>query len=484
MNSHFDVQFWSIRKRANRRKPWEVRWRVGDRPQSRSFTTRAHADTYRSNLIKAARAGEEFSPVTGEPVKWGRAQASFYALARELVADKWPGTASNTRKQLAESLAVCVLAALDPRKANRNRPDGRLLRRALKQYAFVRSSWGAEPDDVRDALTWIENASLPVSALEDAQTLDRVLSGMAVAVNGKPYGDNSVRHHRTALYMACGLAVVREMLDANPLDRLRGRRKGKPIDRAVDPRTVPTQDQHRRIMAAVPDAHRYGPRLAALYETIYYAGCRPAEVIGLREADATLPATGWGQLILSGGVTDLGGDGQRFNDDGQRHEQRELKHRGAGSVRIVPIPPYLVRVLLLHMTRFPAAPDGRLFYLDDYAPVDGPTYRRVWKNARKAALTSAELACKLAQRVYDLRHGNASLLLGLRVPPGEVARRLGHSIEMLFRVYAHWLTDQVDYANDLIDTALTNLPLPELPQVNDTPGDGPDTGQTDLPDAA
>lgn len=80
-------------------------------------------------------------------------------------------------------------------------------------------------------------------------------------------------------------------------------------------------------------------------------------------------------------------------------------------MRLVPIPPYLVRVLCNHKTAFPPAPDGRLFYLDDHAPVSGPVYRKVWKRARAAALTSEEHASKLAQRVYDLRHGNASLLL-------------------------------------------------------------------------
>lgn len=71
--------------------------------------------------------------------------------------------------------------------------------------------------------------------------------------------------------------------------------------------------------------------------------------------------------------------------------------------------------------------------------------------------------------------------LGLRVPPAEVARRLGHSIQILFRTYAHWLTDQVEYANGLIDTALADLPLP---QVNGTSGGGPDTGHHGLPQAA
>lgn len=64
----------------------------------------------------------------------------------------------------------------------------------------------------------------------------------------------------------------------------------------------------------------------------------------------------------------------------------------------------------------------------------------------------------LVARVYDLRHGCASLLLSIGVSPTEVARRLGHSVQMLFTVYAHWLSDEIDHANKIIEAAVTVLP--------------------------
>ncbi|MER6817681.1 hypothetical protein ABT299_51255, partial [Spirillospora sp. NPDC000708] len=63
-----DIQFWQIRKRANRRKPWEVRWRVDSAQFSRSWLTKALAETHRAALVAAAREGAVFSPETGEPV--------------------------------------------------------------------------------------------------------------------------------------------------------------------------------------------------------------------------------------------------------------------------------------------------------------------------------------------------------------------------------------------------------------------------------
>ena len=66
----FDVRIHTIRRRKNKRRPFEVRWRVAGRDKSRSFITRALADSYRAELVRAARQGLEFDPATGEPLLW------------------------------------------------------------------------------------------------------------------------------------------------------------------------------------------------------------------------------------------------------------------------------------------------------------------------------------------------------------------------------------------------------------------------------
>jgi hypothetical protein len=67
--SSFDVRGFAIRLRPGR-KTFEVRWRVADRARSRSFMTRALADSYRAELVSAARKGLAFAPRTGEPESW------------------------------------------------------------------------------------------------------------------------------------------------------------------------------------------------------------------------------------------------------------------------------------------------------------------------------------------------------------------------------------------------------------------------------
>lgn len=479
MAESFEVQLWAIRNRKGRRKPWEVRWRVGDRPFSRSFTTRALADGYRSRLREATNKGEPFSDSTGEPVSWQKAADTVYMIARETAKAGWDDSSGNTRKSHADGLCQVVLVALDPRKAKRDRPDGKLLRRALKHYAFVPPRWGAEPDDVKAALAWIADASLPAVALDDRETLDRVLTGITVSlVSGKPYARATSGHYRTALYGVCKMAVHRDVLDANPVDRVPRKKKSKGYD-PVDPRTVPTHEQYQRIAAHIRDQKPDGKHLAAFFDMLYYSGCRPSEGIDLKVSDLVLPESGWGMAYLSGASADLGvTEGAIFNDGGERHDTRgQLKAREEGEIRAVPLHPYLVGGLRTHIATYGVAPDGRVFWLAGYARVTGNAYRRVWKAARAAALTEAEQANNVAGRVYDLRHGCASLLLSIGVSPTEVARRLGHSVQMLFTVYAHWLSDEVEHANKLIEAAIVVLPGTAKPQLNGTVRNGPSTGQ-------
>jgi hypothetical protein len=96
--SSFDLRIFAIRRRPGQATV-EVRWRVADRDKSRSFATRALADSYRAELIRAARRGLEFDPATGEPAAWTVSEsvtATWYQHAMAYAEMKWPHLAAHS----------------------------------------------------------------------------------------------------------------------------------------------------------------------------------------------------------------------------------------------------------------------------------------------------------------------------------------------------------------------------------------------------
>ena len=47
----FDVRIYTVRRRKDRRRPYEVRWQAAGRARSKSFNSRALADSYRAELV-------------------------------------------------------------------------------------------------------------------------------------------------------------------------------------------------------------------------------------------------------------------------------------------------------------------------------------------------------------------------------------------------------------------------------------------------
>ncbi|GAA3296266.1 hypothetical protein GCM10020295_25610 [Streptomyces cinereospinus] len=62
-----DVKVWGVRKRNTKKSSYDVRWTVAGNVFSEQFRTKGLADHYRSKLLRAAHAGEEFDTETGLP---------------------------------------------------------------------------------------------------------------------------------------------------------------------------------------------------------------------------------------------------------------------------------------------------------------------------------------------------------------------------------------------------------------------------------
>ncbi len=135
--SSFDVRVFAIRRRAGR-AAFEVRWRVAGRDRSRSFMTRALADSNRAELVRAARKGARFDPATGEPASWtapGPEPVTWYRHAVAYAEMKWPQLAPHSRASLADAGHCHATADPGHRPQATARESARCLVRACLQPA-------------------------------------------------------------------------------------------------------------------------------------------------------------------------------------------------------------------------------------------------------------------------------------------------------------------------------------------------------------
>jgi hypothetical protein len=143
-----------------------------------------------------------------------------------------------------------------------------------------------------------------------------------------------------------------------------------------------------------------------------------------------------------------------WTSDGTSYEQRGLKHRPEGTIRMVPAPPVLVAMLRAHHAVYGIAADGRLFRGTRGGPLSGSLYGRAWQSARALALGPELAASGLARRPYDLRHAALSLWLNAGGDPAQIAARAGNSVAVLLTVYSHCVHGRDDLLNQQISCVL------------------------------
>jgi integrase len=309
-------------------------------------------------------------------------------------------------------------------------------------------------------------ASLPVSALDDPATVRLALGACARTLAGKPAAGSTQRRKRSVFYNALGYAVEQGHLASNPVDRIQWTTPA--VAQSVDRRVVVSPAQARELLAAVRGLSDRGVHLEAFYACLYYAALRPSEAVMLREGDLHLPAKGWGRIVLAASASRAG---RSWTDHGTARQERGLKHRADNETRTIPIPPELVRLLRAHIRRYGTTPDGRVFQTSRGGIIQDSAYGTVWAEARKRALTEAQYRSPLGRRPYDLRHAAVSLWLNSGVPATEVARRAGHGVAVLLKIYAHCIDGQADAANQRITDALGTQDSEPGPDGDEEDGD-------------
>ena len=428
----YDVRIWKTEKyKGSRVTTYKVRWVVAGRPWKEPFRTTALAESFRSQLVTAARKGEAFDVSTGRPVSFGRGQIdgiTWYEFACQYVDMKWPAAAGKYRKSIAEAL-TSVTVALLPQKTG---PEPARLRSALANWAFnTRQRSGSLPDEITTALDWAAAHSPRLVTLSDHAVLRSVLDAMATRLDGGRSAGTVVNRKRAVLSNALSYAVERQLIPSNPIGSIRWKAPKSSVE--VDRRCVPNPDQARALLSAGRVTKRSGRRLYAFFACLYYSGLRPEEAVNLREHWLELPESGWGWITLETAAPDVG---KAWSEAGTQREERQLKHRAVGETRRVPCPPELVIILRDHLAEFPPGPDGRVFRGERGGELATITYVRMWDRARVAVLGEEEAErSPLARRPYDLRHAAVSTWLASSSDPAQVAEWAGHSVDVLLKVY-------------------------------------------------
>jgi hypothetical protein len=220
MTTTYDVRVWNIEVyKGKTTTSYLVWWRVAGRRFKERFKTRALADSYRSELLTAARKGEPFDVDTGRPLSMMRAsqEIGWFEFACGYMDMKWKGAAATYRRSISEALTAITPALLDG--DDDGRPDDALIRRALHRWAFntLRRGDPSCPDDVMTALRWIQGHTLPVARLAEPPVLRYVLDTINRRLDGQPAAGSVASKRRRVLFNALEYAVERGHLLTNPL---------------------------------------------------------------------------------------------------------------------------------------------------------------------------------------------------------------------------------------------------------------------------
>lgn len=290
---------------------------------------------------------------------------------------------------------------------------------------------------------------MTVDRLSERAILRQVLDAIARKTDGKPAAASVVSKRRRVLFNVVEYAVELGLLTANPPPGF----KWKPPKASVgvDKPCVVNPVQARSLLAAVGETQRGGPRLVAFFAVMYFSALRPEEAATVRKRNLSLPEKGWGEVHLDEATPHAGSD---WTDDGRQREQRQFKNRAKGESRTVPSPPELTALLHSHIAAFETGPDGRLFVGERADELSKLTYMRAWRAARRRAFTDDVAAGPLAATPYALRHACVSTWLNGGVPATQVAEWAGHSVEVLFKVYAKCLDGQDELARRRVLDAL------------------------------
>ena len=168
----------------------------------------------------------------------------------------------------------------------------------------------------------------------------------------------------------------------------------------------------------------------ALFNVLYWCGLRIGEALALRWSDVDLKAK---TISISKTYT--------------KHRRQTTTPKTRNSYRAVIMPnECFLSVQALyerHSSIIGFDKDKLLFNFDK--PLDDNSIRL--KKDKWIAIAKVPRI-----RIHDFRHSHVSLLINLGFSPFDIAKRLGHTVEMVNDVYGHWFDDAQQKMVDKLNT--------------------------------
>lgn len=405
-----------IQVRADKPRPYGVRWAVGNAQKSEWFAQRAAADSFRSRLILAVEDRERFSRSTGLPESWTETEESVADFAKRWYQIKRNAWKPNSRRSAAESLARLLVVLVRGGGAKLTNCERSSIAREIKAWLVDGTGMQTTPTHVKksmklaelDANTGIDGDVLVSSRWE------------AEAPPGSLLAARTQNRHRRVIRAMFDDAVARRLINEQPWpgskSLVRSRKNGR---KTVDRSKLPSLEQALATIGSVGTSKKASSPYQMVLYLLLYAGLRPAEAIALRVEKLNFPGEGEtnGSIRIDVAVTDAG---DLFTEAGEEIGDPKT------APRVVPMFPPLVDLLREWVGE----------RTEGYVFADGAgqlplrdSIDHGWQRAKKATHPGKEWS------LYSLRHLCATLWVDAGVPLAVAARWLGHTVPTLLEFY-------------------------------------------------
>jgi len=335
---------------------------------------------------------------------------------------EWQEWAPRTRDSELEALSRFIPLAV----RSEAKPSPEAIRDYLKQWLRP----GYEPTRADTAFDlWLGRSVLSLGELDES-ALAEVERALGLGLKGQTWAPNTANGFRWTAKACIQRAADLKRIPKSPwppTQKGRSRRKSQRNSKAIDITRLPNPQTMLKIIDAVPSHQPSSHKYEVMTAIGYLAGLRRSEVIMLSVGALELPESGWGRIDVI--QTDDGYDNPADPKTGKRP---------------VPIPLQLVRQLQVWIDQIETAKPPTLLFRTR------SDSRPALSNWNRALTRATKQVNHINISPCDCRHACATTWLGAGVRLGEVAMRLGHSVETLVAYYVGALEGYDELANERI----------------------------------